>query len=418
MRSRRPGVALKLTAVAAVVGIFLALVMRPAQHQIENPLSAMAKTPLGMNALYLLLKSEGVRVGMSGLNVDVLPPAATLVMGDDFPGTRAYLRIGLDELWRLAREQGNTVIYLPPIADREFGTVTGGREQHTHPETALTGGRPPANPDIGTVTYEVPWTVDNTGYLSLCTSGLPDKYFAGTEKLEAGGCRPSQVKPLAQYGDAAAAAQEVYLFAGTDRPFLLVSRSGKGTLVVCCAGELFTNRDIGRADNAVFAFNLFSRHARPELLFYEAIHGYREHSLGPGRLLLLTWWGQIVLLGLLGVGVILLPWVFPQGRHLQTPVVVFPSTRELINAQAELWRQAGHLRAALQYAVMNALGPAGSTTLDTLERRLRETGYSAPEATQHARALAGLPTGRSISPETIKAYDRILRRFGTIQRYL
>ncbi len=424
MNTRRIGAAVKALIAILMVVVLLLAVIRPAGYRPENPLSAVAKTPLGMNALFLLLRDHGVSASFYGLTLDVLPPEKTLVVGDDFAGERTYTWVEPDELWKLVEEQGNTVIYLPEIDDKEFQLrIESDNGSQTQPQgNAAAKDFPEARTELGTevACYEVPWTIDDAGYARIYTSGLPRKYFAGTTMLEAGGFTPVEVEQLSLDERMIAAAREVYFFENTDRPFLIIGEAGRGTWVSCTVSELFTNRDIGRGDNAVFALNLLSQHAGSNLAFYEAIHGYSESSVGSTRLLLFTWWGQLILLGILSLVVVLLPRIFPLGRDIPTPVVLFPSTLELVRAQAELWRQAGQLEEALRFAFVNATGVDSLRGPDEIAARLRSLGYPAQKASQLARSLTGGDRDRTrkLTAEAIQAYDRILRRFGTIRRYV
>ena len=425
MRSRRLYAVFIALGAVAVVAILLVSVWRPGRHAPENPLSATAKTPLGMNALYLLLRNNGLKADFYGLPLDVLPPDVTLVVGDDFVGSVTYDWVDADELWNLTEERGNTIVYLPPMDSKNFSdrTATEETESVENPQEQA----PPAGqiteeiaaefgPDVAL--YEIPWEIDEAGFIHLRTNGLPDKYFAGVTELQAGGFHPLEdVVPLSEDEKALATAQEVYFFEDTDRPFLFVGRSGRGTWVAANVSELFINRDIGRADNAVFAFNLLSHHEEGGLAFYEAIHGYRQPAVGTTVLLFQTRAGQLVLLALLGVLILLLPMMFPLGHDIERPVIEFPSTLERIRAQAELWRQAGHLKSAQKLAVASVLGIDVSADIETLVGLLRQIGYAEPKATHLALELTGQSETRRMSGEAIRAYDRIMRRFGLIRRF-
>ena len=422
MRSRRLYAALIALGAVAVVAILLVSVWRPGRHAPENPLSATAKTPLGMNALYLLLRNNGVKADFYGLSLDVLPPEVTLVVGDDFVGSVTYNWIDSDELWKLTEERGNTIVYLPPMDSKDFLAKNAAEEPEGARAQAPLGvqnAEEKAELEPEVARYEIPWEVDAAGYIHLHTGELPEKYFGGVTELQAGGFHPLQdVVPLSEDEKALATAQEVYFFKDTDRPFLFVGRLGRGTWVAANVSELFTNRDIGRADNAVFAFNLLSHHEAGGLAFYEAIHGHAQPALGTTALIFQTRAGQLVLLILLGILILLLPRMFPLGHDIEQPVIEFPSTLERIRAQAELWRQAGHLKSAQKLAIQSVLGIDVNADSETLVGLLRQVGYPETKAAQLARELAGEGETRRIPGEAIKAYDRIMRRFGLIRRFV
>jgi|GEM_PF-2469000 len=426
MKSRRIYTVFIALGAIAALAVLLATVWRPGRHAPENPLSATAKTPLGMNALYLLLRNNGVKTDFYGLPLDVLPPHVTLVVGDDFMGAVTYDWVGSDELWNLAEERGNTIVYLPPMGSKDFSGRTAAGEETENAEgpqgQALTTAQiaeeraTELSPDVSR--YEIPWDIDETGFIHLHTAGLPEKYFGGVSELQAGGFHPLQdVIPLPEDEKALATAQEVYFFQDTNRPFLFIGRSGRGAWVAANVSELFTNRDIGRADNAVFAYNLLSHHEEGGLAFYEAIHGYRQPAVGATGLLFQTRIGQLVLLALLGVIILLLPRMFPLGHDIERPVIEFPSTLERIRAQAELWRQGGHLKSAQNLSIESVLGIDASGDPEELVGLLRQVGYAEPRASQLAAELAGQRESRRMSGEAIRAYDRIMRRFGLIRRF-
>ena len=425
MRSKRLNTVLIALGAVAVLAILLVSVWRPGRYVPENPLSATARTPLGMNALYLLLRNNGVKADFYGLPLDVLPREVTLVVGDDFAGSVTYNWVDSDELWKLAEERGNTIVYLPPMDSKDFPAKNEAEEsedtenaQAQVPPGGHGAYEKAAELGPGVACYEIPWDIDAAGYIHLHTGGLPEKYFGGVTELQAGGFHPlDAVVPLSEDERALATAQEVYFFKDTDRPFLFVGRSGRGTWVAANVSELFTNRDIGRADNAVFAFNLLSHHETGGLAFYEAIHGYSQPAAGTTALLFQTRTGQLVLLVLLGVVILLLPKMFPLGHDIEQPVIEFPSSLERVRAQAELWRQAGHLQSAQKLAIQSVLGIDVSSGPEELAGLLRQVGYSEPRAAQLARELAGQDEARRMSGDAIRAYDRIMRRFGLIRRF-
>ncbi len=425
MRLSRLRVGLIVLAALAVLAIVFVAVWRPGEYAPENPLSATAKTPLGMNALYQLLRNNGVKADYYGHSLGILPREVTLVVGDDFAGPRTYEWVEAEELWELVENNGNTVIYLPPMetkgfqARNPFEEETATEEGETPPLPAAPAPEEtPAEMGPEVKCYEIPWEIDEAGYIHLHTAGLPGKYFGGVTELQAGGFQPQQdVVALSEDEKALATAQEVYFFENTDRPFLFVGRSGRGTWVAANVSELFTNRDIGRVDNAVFAFNLLSHHEGDGLAFYEAIHGYVQPSVSPTALIFQTHLGQLILLALVGIVIILLPKMFPLGRDIERPVIEFPSTLERVRAQAEIWRQGGHLKSAQELAISSVLGIDLSEELDELESLLRQVGYPKSRAAHLARELAGPDKSRRMSPAAVKAYDRIMRRFGLIRRF-
>jgi hypothetical protein len=299
MKTRRNNLAAAafIIVLAVVLGIYA---IRSADYAPENPLSATAKTPLGMNALYLLLREEGVKADFFGQELALLPPDATLVVGDDAAATPIASAVEKAEIWRAASDNGHTVIYMPAISGKNFTPFTkadgGGKEPSTAASPASYPAEPRAKLPGSTKVYDLPWQVDETGYMHINTAGIASPLFAGVTELQAGGLSPLDLKPLAESKELLSSAREVYYFKGTGRPFLVITQLNNGTWVQANASELFTNRDIGRADNAVFAYNLMSRETKGELWFLESIHGYAAGGVGPVALLFFSWWGQLILL--------------------------------------------------------------------------------------------------------------------------
>jgi hypothetical protein len=402
---------------AVVLGIYA---VRSADYAPENPLSATAKTPLGINALYLLLREEGLKADFFGQDLTLLPPDATLVVGDDAPATPIASAVEKGEIWRTASENGHTVIYMPAISGKNFTPFA--RQDSAAKDAAASASpvnypsEPRAKLPKGVIAYDLPWLVDETGYMHINTAGIASPLFAGVNELQAGGLSPLDLKPLAESKDLLPSAREVYYFKGTDRPFLVISQLNNGTWVQANAAELFTNRDIGRADNAVFAYNLMSREAKGELWFLESIHGYAAQGVGPVALLFFSWWGQLILLAAICGVLFLLPVIFPLGKDIETSAIVFPPTLERVRAQAEIWRHSKQQREALAFALTNGLGLSGDDRGLELARWLEEEGVTPAKAKLLAQELiAG--QGR-LSPEALRAYDRIMRRHIVIRRYM
>jgi hypothetical protein len=402
---------------AVVLGIYA---VRSADYAPENPLSATAKTPLGMNALYLLLREEGLKADFFGQDLTLLPLDATLVVGDDAPATPIASAVEKGEIWRAASENGHTVIYMPAISGKNFVPFTklDGAAKGTTASSGPTGFPAEPRPKLPSETkvYELPWQVDETGYMHINTASIASPLFAGVNELQAGGLSPLDLKPLAESKELLSSAREVYYFKGTGRPGRVITQLNNGTWVQANASELFTNRDIGRADNAVFAYNLMSRETKGEIWFLESLHGYAAGGVGPVALLFFSWWGQLILLAAICGVLFLLPAIFPLGKDIETSAVVFPPTLERVRAQAEIWRHSKHQREALAFALANGLGLGADGRALELARWLEEDGVAPSKAKILAQELVA-GQGR-LSPEALRAYDRIMKRHTVVRRYM
>jgi hypothetical protein len=109
--------------------------------------------------------------------------------------------------------------------------------------------------------------------------------------------------------------------------------------------------------------------------------------------------------------------MFPLGKDIETPLIVFPSTLERVRAQAELWRHGKHSYAALRFGLAYALGLSGDDAPRQLAAWLMEEGHSPAAASQLAAEML-TSSGKRISPEALRAYGRIISRRSVIRRYL
>ncbi len=413
-----------LLLLVAAIGAYM---VRTADYMPENALSATAKTPLGMNALYLLLINNGVEVNYFGQDMALLPPGSTLVVGDDAPAMPVASELERADYTKAALERGNTVVYLPPISDKNFASFPKAAQ-----EAKVAGAKPeaaevkdkaaqpaeymPKTPK-GVKVYELPWEIDDGGYIHITVEGTSDPVFAGVHKLTGGGLSPYDIKPLDASRNAIDSAKSIYVFKGTSRPFLVTYELGKGRWIEASASELFTNRDIGKEDNAVFAYNLLSQNQGEGVWFLESIHGYAAGGVGAPTLLFFSWWGQLILLLAFCLLIFFLKQMFPLGKDVETALIVFPSTLERVRAQTELWRHGRQTRAAMRFGLAYALGLGADDAPRQLTAWLTDEGRTPAEAQQlAAEMLAG--RGTRILPEALRAYGRILSRHSVIRRYL
>lgn len=418
---------LKIAALLLLVAAIGAYMVRTADYMPENALSATAKTPLGMNALFVLLKDNGVEVNYFGQDLALLPPGATLVVGDDAPAMPIASTLERADYTKAALERGNTVIYLPPVSGKNFTSFPKAAEEAkaagAKPEAADVKDKAALPAEImpktpkGVKVHELPWEIDDGGYIHITVDVISDPVFAGVHKLTGGGLSPYDIKPLDASRNALESAKSIYVFEGTSRPFLVVYELGKGKWIDASASELFTNRDIGKEDNAVFAYNLLHQHEGEGVWFLESIHGYAAGGVGAPTLLFFSWWGQLILLLAFCALLFFLKQMFPLGKDIETPLIVFPSTLERVRAQAELWRHGRQARAAMRFGLAYALGLGADDAPRQLAAWLTEEGKPPAEAQQlAAEMLAG--RGARISPEAMRAYGRILSRHSVIRRYL
>lgn len=418
---------LMIAGVLLLVAAIGAYMVRTADYMPENALSATAKTPLGMNALYLLLKDNGVEVNYFGQDLALLPPESALVVGDDAPAMPIASELERADYTKAALERGNTVIYLPPVSGKDFASFPKAAE-----ETKADGTKPiaaevknnaalpaevmPKAPK-GVKVQELPWEIDGAGYIHITVDGITDPLFKGVHKLTGGGLSPYDIKPLDASRNALDSAKSLYVFKGTSRPFLAVYELGKGKWIEASASELFTNRDIGKEDNAVFAYNLLSQNQGDGIWFLESIHGYAAGGVGAPTLLFFSWWGQLILLLAFCVLLFFLKHMFPLGKDIESALIVFPSTLERVRAQAELWRHGKQSRAAMRFGLAYALGIGAGDAPRQLAAWLAEEGRTPAEAQQLAAEML-TSADRRISPEAMRAYGRILSRHSVIRRYL
>jgi len=418
-RSRGLQTLLSLAAIAAIVALLL-YVAQPGGDTAENPLSATSTTPLGMNAFYQLLKSERMQPAFFGYEPEMAPYGSALFVGDDIPYSGWQRYLDRDRLWEAAAARALNVVYLPPLQDHAFEPPGGAAPAEPGTVARAEGGElePPPLP-AGVEVREIAWELGRDGYTRIFPDGVKTGALRGIRLLEAGGFSPAMVPPLGENEKILQAARVVYLFEGTDRPFLVAAKVGRGTWTMVSASELFTNRDIGRADNVVLAYNLAAdaRGAGGPVYFLESIHGYSVSDTGVLNLLFFTWWGQLALFGLLGAVVIYLPSMFPLGREVVTPVVKFPSALLRVQALAEMWRKSPDRVAVRRFALATALGiepDAGGAR--RAAGMLQEVGYPQSRARQLAEELVSgeVPT---MSAEAIRAYGRLVQRFGRISRF-
>lgn len=413
-----------LLLLVAAIGAYM---VRTAEYMPENALSATAKTPLGMNALYLLLKDNGVEVNYFGQDIALLPPGSTLVVGDDAPEKPVASTLERADYTKAALERGNTVVYLPPISGKSFTPLPKTAEEtnstDSKPQTAevkdkalLPAEIMPKTPK-GVKVHELPWEIDGDGYIHITVKGISDPVFAGVQKLTGGGLSPYDIKPLEASRNALDSAKSIYVFKGTSRPFLAIYELGKGKWIDANASELFTNRDIGKEDNAVFAYNLLREHQGKGIWFLESIHGYATGGVGAPTLLFFSWGGQLILLLAFCALLFFLKQMFPLGKDIETALIVFPSTLERVRAQAELWRYGKQTRAAMRFGLAYALGLGADDAPRQLAAWLAEEGRTPAEAQQLAIEMLSSGSKR-ISPEAMRAYGRILSRHSVIRRYL
>ncbi len=420
--SRKHG--LLIAALLLIVAVLGAFAVRTAEYLPENPLSATAKTPLGMNALFLLLRAKGAEVDFFGQALELLPPGATLVVGDDAPFKPIASAHELRDYWKAVRERGHTVIYLPPVSGKNFSASPQGAEaKGALPPAAVEAKKPSAPQEplpklpASARAYEIEWEIDCKGYIHISADGLPGAAFAGVRELTGGGLSPYDIKPLEANSELAKGAQEVYFFKGTSRPFLVTASVGKGTWVEVSASELFTNRDIGATDNAVFAYNLLSQRQGSGIWFLESIHGYAESGVGAVALLFFSWWGQLIMLAAFCILLFFLKEMFPLGKDIDILLIAFPSTLERVRAQAELWRHGKHSYSALRFGLAHALGLGGDDAPKQLASWLKEDGHSPATASQLAAEMFA-SSGNRISPEALRAYGRLMRQHSIFRRYL
>jgi hypothetical protein len=413
-----------LLLLVAAIGAYM---VRTAEYMPENALSATAKTPLGMNALYVLLKDNGVEVNYFGQDLALLPPGSTLVVGDDAPEKPVASTLERADYTKAALERGNTVIYLPPVSGKDFASFSKMAEEAKSevvkpkaPEVKEAIVQPaekmPKTPK-GVKVHELPWEIDSDGYIHITVNGISDPVFAGVHKLTGGGLSPYDIKPLDASRNAIDSAKSIYVFKGTSRPFLVTYELGKGTWIDASASELFTNRDIGKEDNAVFAYNLLSQNQGKGIWFLESIHGYAAGGVGAPVLLFFSWWGQLILLLAFCLLLFFLKQMFPLGKDIETALIVFPSTLERVRAQAELWRHGRQSRAAMRFGLAYALGLGAEDASRQLAAWLTEEGRTPAEAQLLATEML-TSGGKRISPEAMRAYGRILSRHSVIRRYL
>jgi len=357
-----------------------------------------------------------------GHELSVLPYGSTILVGDDIPyrGWERYL--DRQELWDTAGSRAANVIYLTAVQDHAFVATNEPAPEDLETVTPIEDDSEALDPELGeqVEVFEVPWELGSDGYTRMHTANLDSAIFKGVRLLEAGSFTPTMVPPLSANRELAQAAREVYLFRGTDRPLVVTAQLGRGTWITVFAAELFANRDIGRADNVVFAYNVAAEAGKAgvgPVYFLESIHGYSVEDTGVLSLLLFTWWGQLALLGLVGAVIIYLPSMFPLGREVETPVVKFPSALLRVRALAEIWRRSPDQTAARKFAVAAALGIEPDTIgARKITGMLQELGYPQVRAAELANELASGEDGR-MRAEVIRAYNRLVQRFGRISRF-
>jgi Domain of unknown function (DUF4350) len=163
------------------------------------------------------------------------------------------------------------------------------------------------------------------------------------------------------------------------RAVVVLSRAGRGRVVLLADDSLLQNAYLGRADNARFALDIAGTSHRP-VVFFESYHGYGSSSstLGviPAR------WDALLALGLLAT----LVYMLARGRRLGPPEL---EQRELAPPRREYVEAMGGILSRSR-APADALAPLRADAVARLESR-DGTTPATPAAIAAAARACGLP---------------------------
>lgn len=375
-----------------------------------KPLSARATNPEGLRALYLLMRKLGYPATIYMRSTALIPAGSKVVVpfseiseGEDTTGysldkINQLLQRGVDvviigELNLTATSLSNpnnpigksglpknAIKNIPlmdkasasaPMAPREkwmYSFFPGSRNYCGYSEKPLIktpgalGNNQQEEQDKleGERTYEGPsaakihelfWNLDESGGLHI----FPERgrgVFQNVHELHTKGFNFDRAVTWNSMIERLGKFSEVYILSGTKIPVYATRLSQSGNLSVVFLADILTNKEIGLADNVIFAFNAIRPRGSGEgLYFLETVRGFYLSQTGATSLLFLTRYGR-VLLALLGIILIsVLPRVFPLGKHFTIREGKFPPEIEKVTALGNFLRKQKLLKDAFLFAI-------------------------------------------------------------------
>jgi hypothetical protein len=343
VRDRFPLVALAALIFAAGSG---ALLVRTARRgAFAEPLSTYRASPDGARALYLLAARSGLRVSRRHLDLADLPAA------EDRPGllvllgVEALARRDVQELQRFVTE-GGALLLVAPAPPRDGGA-----------EEGLAGGKKKGFLEsLGDMSRQPvfdAFALDLTPSESAAAErdlevGVPSPLVAGVELAQA---------RVASYVERRESARELPLLVdphGGGRRVAIVFAYGAGRVAAVSAGDLATNRALGRADNARFWLSMLEALAAGKSIeFDEHPHGFTgERSISGYAARHGFHWGVLQLCAALFAWVAALQRFGPQRRTAGDERAVLA---DYLLAMARIYRRGGHRAHAARLLVSGVL---------------------------------------------------------------
>jgi len=423
-----------------------------------GPLSVYSSGKTGIRALYLLSKRLGYKPVIHRQSPILVPKGAKAVFSQGWgldAGSTEVLRSFIDKALR----RGQKLVYLAPMAteplltenekeEQKMGDAMkrqgmdkvnregksqgasmkahsepGGADQPTPSKQEKNQKEPApaklAKPPITRI-YELEWRADREGVtITSANYSHTHRYLRDVNLLKSPTLEISELHTVSAWEKRLGEMDEVYVLEGTVKPILGVMRRGEGELVAVFAPHFLTNREIGLADNVVFAHNLIAPEGEPKarkdgrLYFLASMFGLRNLPIGVTGIFFFTPGGRIALFLLLAVIGFLLPRIFAVGRDYRADEDKFPSPNEKIMALGAMLNHQGLFKESFKAGISFLSPKLQFATADEFSNFLvRELGMSENEARKAGDILFSEAKATSLERQAlIEIYRRILSTY-------
>lgn len=362
-----------ITWVVVVLALALLALAGAESERGDLPLDPASARPGGTKALALLTERLGARF-TPGADLPTAGAATTaLLVRDDLDQAETaeverWVRVG----GRLVVADPRSSLAYAPLTDGgELGSIGRPRDLQAQCSDPLVEGVARIQPD------------DDRDYALFARPALDESPPNGLGESSITACFPSG-----------------------EGNFLLTRRVGRGSIVLVGGPDLFTNRELGRADNSVLVANLLALQPGTSLTFLRSDGAEAGSAGNENSLLSLVPDGVAVGIAQLGVaGLLLLAW---QGRRLGRPViehlpVAIPGS-QLVIARSDLLQTAGRtnaaarlLRADLRRSVAERLGLPPGTNVEVLVAAAADRTRIAPERLRNVLVDGPIGDGRALT---------------------
>jgi hypothetical protein len=256
MRDRFPLLLLGLVVLTAALGWVLLQGAR--RGAFADRLSTFRSSPDGARALYLVLEAQHLDVARWQRPLDELPPGAPLLLlGVSFPGQG---REALDGGAPVERPQA-------PMDERELARLL------AHVEAGATLVYAPGDLASGGLLEALGVSLTPTGTPAdsrTLVPAQPSVFTRGVERVETPVLASLRLPPEAV---------PLLLDGPRRQTVAALVAHGSGRVLVLGAPELFTNRQLARADNARFLTGLVRELGQSQRVLFDEVH----HGFGGGR---------------------------------------------------------------------------------------------------------------------------------------